>query len=70
MMTKQPSSETERVRGIYDRMAPRFDRKIGFWEKVLFGGGREWVCTQAGGDVLEIAVGPAAISPTTPRMCG
>jgi hypothetical protein len=26
-------------------------------EKVLFGGGREWVCSQARGDVLEIAIG-------------
>lgn len=48
---------TECVRGIYDRMAPRFDSKIGFWEKVLFRGGREWACAQAKGDVLEIAVG-------------
>lgn len=56
-MRRRSVSETERVRGIYDRMAPRFDRKIGFWEKALFRGGREWVCAQAKGDVLEIAVG-------------
>jgi ubiquinone/menaquinone biosynthesis C-methylase UbiE len=30
---------------------------MGFWEKVLFAGGREWACSQARGDVLEIAVG-------------
>lgn len=56
-MPKRAGSESERVRGTYDRLAPRFDRKMGFWEKVLFGGGRDWVCAQAKGDVLEIAVG-------------
>jgi ubiquinone/menaquinone biosynthesis C-methylase UbiE len=30
---------------------------MGFFERVLFQGGREWVCSQAEGDVLEIAVG-------------
>jgi ubiquinone/menaquinone biosynthesis C-methylase UbiE len=52
-------SETERVRQIQDRAAPRYDRKIRFFERALFGGGREWVCSQARGDVLEIAAGTA-----------
>ncbi|MGH2726804.1 MAG: class I SAM-dependent methyltransferase [Actinomycetota bacterium] len=50
-------SEADRVRRIYDKMAPRFDRKIRFWERTLFAGGREWACSQATGDVLEIATG-------------
>ena len=49
--------ETERVRQIMDRMAPRYDRQMGFFEKLLFQGGREWVCSRASGHVLEIAVG-------------
>src|SRR5712691_5226462 len=49
--------ETERVRLIWERLAPRYDKDITFFEKVLFAGGREWVCSQAKGDVLEIAVG-------------
>jgi ubiquinone/menaquinone biosynthesis C-methylase UbiE len=28
-----------------------------FFEQVLFSGGREWVCSQAQGEVLEIAIG-------------
>jgi len=28
--------ETERVRGLWDKAAPRFDRSMGFWERVLF----------------------------------
>jgi ubiquinone/menaquinone biosynthesis C-methylase UbiE len=30
---------------------------MSFFERVLFAGGREWVCSQATGDVLEIAAG-------------
>ena len=37
--------------------APRYDRRISFLERVLFGGGREWVCSRAEGDVLELAAG-------------
>ena len=48
---------TERVRRQYDRTAGRYDDLIGFAEKVLFGGGREWVCSRAHGEVLEIAAG-------------
>jgi ubiquinone/menaquinone biosynthesis C-methylase UbiE len=42
-----------------DKTAARYDRQMGFWEKVLFGGesGRRWVCSQAEGEVLEIAIG-------------
>jgi ubiquinone/menaquinone biosynthesis C-methylase UbiE len=50
-------SETERVRGHYDKSASRYDRQIKFFERVLFGDGRQWVCSQAEGEVLEIAAG-------------
>ena len=56
-MPKDRSAETERVRRIYDKTAPKFDRQIRFWERTLFVGGREWVCSQAHGDVLEVGVG-------------
>lgn len=49
--------QTEAVRRHYDRSSPRYDRQIGFFERILFAGGREWVCSQARGDVLEIAAG-------------
>ena len=51
------SSESQRVRDIFERDAPKYDRQISFFEKVLFGGGREWVCSRAEGEVLEIAAG-------------
>jgi ubiquinone/menaquinone biosynthesis C-methylase UbiE len=50
-------TETERVLAIFQRAAPKYDKKITFWERVLFKDGREWVCSQVGGDVLEIAIG-------------
>ncbi len=49
--------ETDRIRALYEREAHKYDREMRFFEKLLFGGGREWVCSQAGGDVLEIAIG-------------
>jgi ubiquinone/menaquinone biosynthesis C-methylase UbiE len=51
------ATETERVREIQDKEAPRYDRQISFFERVLFGGGREWVCSRAEGEVLELAAG-------------
>jgi ubiquinone/menaquinone biosynthesis C-methylase UbiE len=51
------ATETERVRRLQDKEAPRYDRQISFFERVLFGGGREWVCSQAEGKVLELAAG-------------
>ncbi|KAA0273756.1 MAG: hypothetical protein EDQ89_04020, partial [Acidobacteria bacterium] len=38
---------TDRVRRIQDETAPSYDRRISFFERVLFGGGRRWVCEQA-----------------------
>jgi ubiquinone/menaquinone biosynthesis C-methylase UbiE len=55
--SRTQTSETARVRGLMDQIAPQYDRQMGFMEKFLFGGCRDWVCSQAQGDVLEIAVG-------------
>src|SRR5438309_218381 len=51
--------ETARVRSVQDKQAPRYDRQISFFERVLFGDGRAWVCSQARGRVLELACGTA-----------
>jgi ubiquinone/menaquinone biosynthesis C-methylase UbiE len=61
------AAETERVRGIQDKEAPRYDRQISFFERVLFGGGREWVCSQARGEVLELAAGTLRNLPHYPQ---
>jgi ubiquinone/menaquinone biosynthesis C-methylase UbiE len=49
--------ETERVRDIQDKHAGGYDRQMGFFDRVLFAGGRDWACSQAEGEVLEIAFG-------------
>jgi ubiquinone/menaquinone biosynthesis C-methylase UbiE len=61
------AAETERVREIQDKEAPRYDRQISFFERVLFGGGREWICSQARGDVLELAAGTLRNLPHYPQ---
>lgn len=50
-----------------DRNAPRYDRQIAFFERVLFGDGRRWVCQQARGRVLELAIGTARNLPFYPE---
>jgi ubiquinone/menaquinone biosynthesis C-methylase UbiE len=54
---RDKSDDTDAVRSHYEKTARNYNRQIGFFERVLFGGGREWVCSQAEGDVLEIAAG-------------
>lgn len=49
--------ETERVRAVQDKGASRYDREMNFFDRVLFADGRQWACSQARGDILEIAVG-------------
>jgi ubiquinone/menaquinone biosynthesis C-methylase UbiE len=56
-MTKPTSTEIERIRDLYDAQAPGYDREMALFEKLLFAGGREWVCSRALGDVLELAAG-------------
>lgn len=51
------ANETERVRAIYEEVADKYDRLIGLPERLLFKGGRQWVCSRACGEVLEIALG-------------
>jgi ubiquinone/menaquinone biosynthesis C-methylase UbiE len=48
---------TESVRRHYDSTASRYDRQIKLAERILFGDGRQWVCSQALGEVLELAIG-------------
>lgn len=54
--------ETERAQRYWDEHAPRYDREMGFYEKILFKGAHEWACVHAKGDVLEIAAARDATS--------
>jgi ubiquinone/menaquinone biosynthesis C-methylase UbiE len=66
MVAPPVATETERVRRIQDKHAGGYDRQMGFWERVLFGGGREWACSQVEGEVLEIAIGTGRNLPYYP----
>ncbi len=61
------ANRTERVRRHYDRNAASYDRIIAWAEQMLFGGGREWVCSRARGEVLEVAVGTGRNLPFYPE---
>jgi len=48
---------TERLRHLWDTYASRYDRDTDFYDRFLLGDGRSWVCSQATGNVLEVAIG-------------
>jgi ubiquinone/menaquinone biosynthesis C-methylase UbiE len=60
-------------RRFWDDVAPRYDRAMRFLERFQFRGGREWVCSRAHGDVLEVAVGTGlnlGLYPADARLTG
>ena len=50
-------SRTERLRRYWDKHSRFYDRQMCRFDRVLFGDTRTWICGQASGDVLEVAVG-------------
>ena len=46
-----------RWRAAWDRQASTYDRQMRFFDRKLFKDSRDWVCSQARGDVLEVAIG-------------
>ena len=65
-MTRMTPGETDRIRNIFEKEAPRYDRKMGFFERLLFKDARRWICSKADGAVLEIAVGTGLNLPHYP----
>ncbi len=56
-MPNRLKAETDRVLSLYEKDAHKYDREMNFFDRLLFAGGREWVCSQAAGEVLEIGIG-------------
>jgi ubiquinone/menaquinone biosynthesis C-methylase UbiE len=44
-------------RRVWDTAAPSYDRQMVLFERIWFGGGRQWVAERVTGRVLEVAVG-------------
>jgi ubiquinone/menaquinone biosynthesis C-methylase UbiE len=57
----------QRLRRYWDKNARNYDKQIAFWERRLFGDGRQWVCAQASGEVLEVAIGTGRNLPHYPQ---
>jgi ubiquinone/menaquinone biosynthesis C-methylase UbiE len=73
-MSRSPHSEPaadpeaiDRQRRVWDQRAPTYDRMMGLMEKLLLGASRAWVCSQASGAVLEVAVGTGRNLPLYPE---
>jgi ubiquinone/menaquinone biosynthesis C-methylase UbiE len=58
--------ETAKVLRVWEKSAPGYDRQIAFFEKIWFGGGREWLGARAQGRVLEVAIGTGLNLPHYP----
>jgi len=63
---KTCETPTARAQRVWDAMAPGYDRDIAFFERIQFGGGREWVCSRATGRVLDVAIGTGLNLPFYP----
>ncbi|MGH2753035.1 MAG: class I SAM-dependent methyltransferase [Actinomycetota bacterium] len=72
-MTSASSSDqlgraNDKRRRAWAKRASNYDKSIGFFERRIFGTGhREWACSKAAGDVLEIAVGTGLNLPHYPE---
>ncbi len=64
-MTAVPD-QTAKARRVWDKAAPSYDQQIAFFEKVQFGGGREWLGARARGRVLDVAIGTGRNLPFYP----
>lgn len=57
---------TDYVRSYYEQTASRYDEYVGYFEQWFIGDGRQWVCGQASGSVLEVAIGTGRNLPFYP----
>lgn len=57
---------TDKQRRVWDRHASSYDRQIAFFERLQFGGGREWLGARVRGRVLEVAIGTGRSLPFYP----
>ncbi len=69
----QQVNDDDRLRRYWNRHAPSYDRQMRFLERRLFSASRGWICSQASGDVLEVAIGTGLnlrLYPADARLTG
>jgi ubiquinone/menaquinone biosynthesis C-methylase UbiE len=67
MPGQRSDQRTQRLRRYWDRHARNYDKQMAFWERRLFADGRQWICAQASGEVLEVAIGTGRNLPHYPQ---
>jgi ubiquinone/menaquinone biosynthesis C-methylase UbiE len=60
------SERNQRLRRYWDWHARSYDREMRVFDRLLFGDSRTWVCSQATGQVLEVAIGTGLNLPLYP----
>jgi ubiquinone/menaquinone biosynthesis C-methylase UbiE len=64
---RELKSRNAKVLRSWAKQAPRYDKSIGFFERRVFGTEhRDWACSRATGDTLEVAVGTGLNLPHYP----
>lgn len=53
----ESADRRERWHRVWDRQAPTYDKQMGFMERMVLGEHRDWACSRAGGEMLEVAIG-------------
>ncbi|MFB9884394.1 class I SAM-dependent methyltransferase [Planobispora siamensis] len=61
------TARDERLRRYWDRVSASYEKQMRGWDRRLFGDTRAWVCGQALGDTLEVAVGTGMNLPLYPE---
>lgn len=57
----------ERLRRYWDKHSGSYDKQMTFLDRKVFGDTRSWICGQAGGDTLEVAIGTGLNLPLYPE---
>ncbi|PRX43463.1 phosphatidylethanolamine N-methyltransferase /phosphatidyl-N-methylethanolamine N-methyltransferase [Prauserella shujinwangii] len=60
------AKDLERLRRHWNKQARHYDRQMTFADRKFFGDTRQWICGQASGDVLEVALGTGLNLPWYP----
>jgi ubiquinone/menaquinone biosynthesis C-methylase UbiE len=51
------TDDPQRLRRYWDKQAGAYDKQMGFFDRHIFGDTRAWICSQATGPTLEVAIG-------------